>query len=88
MMAFIKETSKNLADLFEKDIDGEVELHDIFGRFSMDTIASCAFSISADSLKTSQKDSDFVINAKNMFRKSFRDVLKVWCNHIFFKFHT
>ena len=51
MMVFIRETSRRLVEEFGKnaDADAEFELKDVFGKYSMDTIASCAFGVDAQS---------------------------------------
>ena len=58
MMVFIRETSQNLTKEIRKHAtDGnEVELKDVFGKFSMDTIASCAFGVDAQSFSSSGND--------------------------------
>ncbi len=55
MMVFIRETSQNLTKEIHKHAsDGkEVELKNVFGKFSMDTIASCAFGVDAQSFSSS-----------------------------------
>ena len=54
MMVFIRETSKRLVEEFGKhaEADLEFELKDVFGKFSMDTIASCAFGVDAQSFSS------------------------------------
>jgi cytochrome P450 len=44
-----------------------LELKETFGKFSMDSIASCAFGVEAQSF-TSSGESQFVKNAKGIFR--------------------
>ena len=58
MMVFIRETSQNLTkEIHQHAKDGnDVELKDMFGKFSMDTIALCAFGVDAQSFSTSGKD--------------------------------
>ncbi len=55
MMVFIRETSQNLIKEIHKHATNgsEVELKDVFGKFSMDTIASCAFGVDAQSFSSS-----------------------------------
>ena len=43
-----------------------LELKDTFGKYSMDSIASCAFGVDAESFGAEQ--SKFVKNAKDIFR--------------------
>ena len=50
-----------------------VDLKTSFGRFSMDSIAACAFGIDPGS---SAGNADFVDNAKNVFRRGGADALK------------
>ena len=59
MMVFIRETSQNLIkEILQHATDGnEVELKVLFGKFSMDTIALCAFGVDAQSFSTSGKGS-------------------------------
>ena len=54
-MVFIRETSQRLIDeiaTHAKSHD-DIELKDVFGKFSMDTIASCAFGVDAQSFSNS-----------------------------------
>ena len=54
MMVFIRETSRRLAEEFRKNVEAgtEFELKDVFGKYSMDTIASCAFGVDAQSFSS------------------------------------
>jgi len=54
MMVFIRETCKHLTDeIRNQSISGnEFELKDVFGKFSMDTLASCAFGVDAQSFSS------------------------------------
>jgi cytochrome P450 len=54
MMVFIRETGKRLTDEVGKHAAAasEFELKDVFGKFSMDTIASCAFGVDAQSFSS------------------------------------
>jgi len=67
MMVFIRETSQNLTkEIHGHATDGkEVELKDVFGKFSMDTIASCAFGVDAQSFASSG------MNFINILRTAF-----------------
>lgn len=61
-----KDVEKNLAEKIDQD--GMVELKDVFGKFSMDTMASCAFGIEAGSFNVGSGDeSEFVKYAKTIF---------------------
>ena len=58
MKLFMDAAAEKLVDIFEArvrspDQDGIVDLKDLFGRFSMDTIASCAFGLNSDSFSRS-----------------------------------
>ena len=67
MFKFIEEiNSRLMASLEEEARNGQpVELRDKFGKYSMDTIASCAFGMDAESF-TNEK-SQFVRNASKQF---------------------
>jgi cytochrome P450 len=54
MMVFIQEISKRLTEeIRKKSASGsEIELKDVFGKFSMDTLASCAFGVDAQSFSS------------------------------------
>lgn len=82
MMKFIKEISEKLVN--ELDIAAEnktdVELKETFGKFSMDTIASCAFGVDAESFEN--KNSLFVENAANIFKISLVDGLRFVVLHL------
>ena len=77
MMKFIQANSWKLVDEFEKvGADGsDVELKEVFGKYSMDTIASCAFGVDAGSFD--DENSPFVGNAARFFRFSLADGLKI-----------
>jgi len=55
MMVFIRETTKRLIDEINQHAKSgtEFELRDVLGKFSMDTIASCAFGVDAQSFSSS-----------------------------------
>jgi hypothetical protein len=57
MMVFIQEVTKRLTEeISQKSTSGtEFELKDVFGKFSMDTLASCAFGVDAQSFSSSGK---------------------------------
>lgn len=54
MIHFINVATKDMAQEFDKAVkdNNEIELKDLCGKFSMDTIASCAFGINAKSFKS------------------------------------
>ena len=82
MLKFIQEIGQKLANEFEsaasKNVD--VELKEEFGKFSMDTIASCAFGVDAESF--GNKKSLFVEHAANIFKFGLMDGLKIIGLHI------
>ncbi len=82
MMPFIAATSDTLAAIMSKSATAgaEVELKDLCGRFSMDSIASCAFGIEANSF--SDKDSPFVEAAKSFFQFDAADSFKMFAYHL------
>ena len=57
MIPFIKEINKRLFNKIEKEAENgnEFELFNAFGKFSMDTIASCAFGVDAQVSKYETK---------------------------------
>ena len=79
MLTFIKHVSSDLCREFEaKAISGvEVELKEIFGKYSLDSLASCAFGIDAESF--TNRNSKFVEHAANIFtnKGSFTDILSL-----------
>ena len=68
MMQFIANVSEELADDFSLAADGDYELdmRESLGKYSLDTIASCAFGVNAKSF--TDKESKFVDHAKDIFR--------------------
>lgn len=76
MMKFIREKSKSLVKDFERIADSDkadIELKTVFGKFSMDTLASCAFGVDAECFDG--QGSPFVKNAEELFRFSKTDGL-------------
>ena len=75
MMIFIQEGCGNLFNAFDQfaSKNEEFELKECLGKFSMDTIASCAFGVDAQSF-TNDK-SQFVQYALNIFKQDFRQGL-------------
>ena len=77
MFVFMQETCKRLTNALDDiaDKDESFEVKEILGKYSMDTIASCAFGVDAQ-IYTNHK-SDFVTNASNMFKDpGFSKVIK------------
>ena len=76
MMVFINETGQRLTTAMDKLMESgkEFEAKSIFGKFSMDTIASCAYGVDAKVWEGSS--STFVENAKKMFDQTPVQMLK------------
>ena len=70
MLKFVKHIAGDLTNEMEmKAKEGEeFELKDVFGKFSLDALASSAFGVDAGSFKN--KDSIFVKYAANIFKNS------------------
>jgi len=70
MLKFIKHVAGDLTEEMEKKAkEGEeFELKDVFGKFSLDALASSAFGVNGESFK--DKDSVFVKNAAAIFKNS------------------
>jgi len=58
----------------------DFELKDVFGKFSLDTLATCAFGIDPDSFK--DKDNKFVKAAARVFINTFSDNIKTFSRFI------
>jgi cytochrome P450 len=89
MMLFINAITERLVASFEADARSgrEIELKDRFGRFSMDSIASCAFGMDAHAFEATADGSEFVANARSIFRHSRTDSFKMMlCSMPPFKF--
>ena len=52
----------------------DFELKEVLGKYSIETLASCAFGVDAQSF--SNDNSQFVANAKSMFDQTIYDMLK------------
>ena len=63
-------TSQLMADDMGRAADSQTELDmkELCGKFSMETIATCAFGVSAETF--SNDDSQFVHSAKAIFRRA------------------
>jgi len=70
MLKFIKHVAENLSEEMEQKANAgeEFELKDVFGKFSLDALASSAFGVDGQSFKN--KDSVFVKNAAAIFKQS------------------
>ena len=70
MVIFINEVNKKLMASIEKEVKlgRDVNVKEYFEKFTMDTIATCAFGVDAQSF--SNEDSQFVKMAKAVFRRT------------------
>ena len=77
MMVYVQETCKSLTDALDELAEkNEVfELKELLGKYSMDTIASCAFGVDSQAFKN--KDSKFVNYASRIFQNNFSDAVKL-----------
>ena len=77
MMVYVQETCKRLTDALDElaEKNEEFELKELLGKYSMDTIASCAFGV--DSQAFTNKDSKFVDYAARIFQNNFSDGVKL-----------
>ena len=77
MMVFMQGSCQKLMDSMDKYAESgqSFEAKDCVGRYSMDTIASCAFGV--DSQSFSNSDSKFVTYAKALFTQDFGQVMKL-----------
>ena len=58
---------KHIKEITESSDDGNIELKDLMGKFSMDALASCAFGVDSGSFSHKHSDSEFVRQAKIVF---------------------
>merc|ERR550517_548613 len=78
MMRFIDKVSDSLVQQMDKNTtltDG-FELKDTMGKFSLDTLASCAFGVDGQSFE--DKESVFVNNAARIFTNTKMDQFKIF----------
>ena len=78
MMRFIDKVSESLVQEMDKNtgmIDG-FELKESMGKFSLDTIASCAFGVDGQSFE--EQESVFVNNASRIFQTTKMDQFKIF----------
>ena len=82
MLKFIQETNKNLdLELLEKAKQGEeFDLKATFGKFSLDSLASCAFGMDAQSF--TDKNSVFVKYSARIFQNTLLDNLTAFSRFI------
>ena len=68
MMQFIANVSQDLANEFSKAAEkgATIDMKEVMSKYSMDTIASCAFGVNAESF--SNENSKFAENARQVFR--------------------
>ena len=78
MMVYVQETCKRLTDALDElaEKNEAFELKELLGKYSMDTIASCAFGV--DSQAFVNKDSKFVEYASRIFANKFEDGIKLF----------
>ena len=78
MTPLISKMAARLVESLEEDVrdGGEIDVRVKFGKFALDSMASCAFGVDARSFAKSGK-SEFVQNASNIFRRNAVDMLKV-----------
>ena len=76
MLRFIHKVSERLVEEIDAKAEaGEmIELKDVCGKFSMDSIASCAFGVDAESFTS--RESQFVQNASRIFTTTRLDAFK------------
>ena len=76
MMVYVQETCKKLTNALDElaENNEEFELKEVLGKYSMDTIASCAFGV--DSQAFTNKDSKFVEYTANLFQTTASDGIK------------
>ena len=77
MIIFMQEACNLLMKSLDEvaDNEEEFELKEMLGKYSMETIASCAFGVDAQSFSDSQ--SQFVKHAKSMFDQTLGDLIKI-----------
>ncbi len=70
MLGLVNAVGRDMDKFLEQKVaeGGRVELKDLFGKFAMDSSASCIFSIDAGSFKCEGgQDTEFIQHAKTMF---------------------
>ncbi|XP_059097589.1 cytochrome P450 6k1-like [Tigriopus californicus] len=83
MMHFMKSISLNLREEMRQCAEDSkpIDLKDLFGKYSMDTIATCGFGVDAGSFGSSQ-ETTFVKHAKNVFGRNHWDGFMLMCSVI------
>ena len=74
MIPLIQETCSKLITALHTKTNEDFELKKMLGKYSMDTIASCAFGVDAQCFQS--KDSQFVKHANNFFKFKAPEALK------------
>ena len=76
MLIFMQETCDQLVNAFDKyaEKNEAFEVKRVLGSYSMDTIASCAFGVNAESF--TNENSKFVQYASTIFTQSLKDGIK------------
>ena len=72
-MALLQNCSKTMCNYIEKETE-DFDAQEVLAKFSMDTIASCAFGVEAQAF--AKLDSPFVKHATNVFQQNISDSLK------------
>ncbi len=82
MLEFLYASSANMiADIDGRAAKGDyMDLKRIAGKFSLDSIASCAFGVEAKAF--SDADSPFVRNVLSVFSRSSKDAVKIMLSNI------
>lgn len=83
MMHFMKAISMNLREEMKQCVESSkpIDLKDLFGKYSMDTIATCGFGVDAGSFG-STKETTFVKHAMNVFARNHWDNFMLMCSII------
>ncbi|TRY80803.1 hypothetical protein TCAL_15443 [Tigriopus californicus] len=83
MMHFMKAISLNLQEAMRQCAEHSkpIDLKDLFGKYSMDTIATCGFGVDAGSFGSSQ-ETTFVKHAKNIFGLLYDIIIQTIQNRV------
>ena len=78
MTPLINKVATRLIDNLEDEAKSgnEIDVRVKFGKFALDTMASCAFGV--DPMSFTNKNSEFVQNATKIFKSNKADMLKVF----------
>ncbi|XP_043245172.1 cytochrome P450 9e2-like [Amphibalanus amphitrite] len=83
MHQLVLDNTQNLTKYVMEDMNkkGEVDIRDMFARYTMDNIASCAFGVKSNSFDDSK--SRFATEASNLFQISFLGVVRFMAETVF-----